>query len=112
MTINASCRKINGNTLKLIACIIMLIDHLTAGIMIPVVREGLYQGSLSTEELNLIYKILRGIGRSAGVGLYLYRKQKKICGKSSLLWYHIRDLLRPYLQNKNRQIQFKYSVGP
>lgn len=65
MTINANCKKINGNTLKLIACIIMLIDHLTAGIMIPVVREGLYQGSLSTEELNLIYKILRGVGRSA-----------------------------------------------
>lgn len=56
---------INGNMLKIIACISMLIDHLTAGIMLPVVRNGLYTGSLSIDEINKIYKILRGIGRTA-----------------------------------------------
>lgn len=56
---------INGNTLKVIACISMLIDHLTAGIMLPVVRNGLYTGSLTIDQLNLLYKILRGIGRTA-----------------------------------------------
>ena len=56
---------INGNTLKVIACISMLIDHLTAGIMLPVVRNGLYTGSLTIDQLNLVYKILRGIGRTA-----------------------------------------------
>ena len=58
-------KKINGNTLKIIACITMLIDHLTAGIMLPVVRKGLYSGDLTVSELNTIYIILRGIGRIA-----------------------------------------------
>ncbi|ADL35025.1 hypothetical protein bpr_I2292 [Butyrivibrio proteoclasticus B316] len=58
-------KKINGNTLKIIACITMLIDHLTAGIMLPVVRNGLYSGDLTANELNTIYIILRGIGRIA-----------------------------------------------
>lgn len=58
-------KKINGNTLKVIACISMLIDHMTAGIMLPVVRGGLYDGSLTIDQLNTIYRILRGIGRTA-----------------------------------------------
>lgn len=43
----------------------MLIDHATAGIMIPMVRDGLYNGGMSNAELNTIYKFLRGVGRSA-----------------------------------------------
>ena len=58
-------KKISGNTLKLIACITMFIDHVTAGIMLPVVREGLYPDSVSFDTLNIIYKILRGIGRNS-----------------------------------------------
>ncbi|MBR1640777.1 MAG: hypothetical protein IJ683_00395 [Butyrivibrio sp.] len=58
-------KKINGNTLKLIACITMLVDHATAGIMLPVVRAGFYPDSISFDTLNIIYKILRGIGRNS-----------------------------------------------
>ncbi len=58
-------KKINGNTLKLIACITMFIDHATAGIMLPVVRAGFYPDSIPFDTLNIIYKILRGIGRNS-----------------------------------------------
>ena len=58
-------KKINGNTLKLIACITMFIDHATAGIMLPAVREGLFPDSIPFDTLNIIYKILRGIGRNS-----------------------------------------------
>ncbi len=58
-------KRINGNTLKIIACVSMLIDHLTAGIMLPVVRNGLYTGSLTIDQLNIIYRALRGVGRTA-----------------------------------------------
>ncbi|MBQ6589505.1 MAG: conjugal transfer protein TraX [Butyrivibrio sp.] len=58
-------QKINGNTLKIIACITMLIDHITAGIMFPVVRSGLYTGDLTIDQLNFIYMFLRGVGRTA-----------------------------------------------
>ncbi len=60
-----SFKRINGHTLKIIACISMLIDHVTAGIMLPVVRAGLYPDTVSFDTLNLIYKILRGVGRTA-----------------------------------------------
>ena len=58
-------KKINGNTLKLIACITMFIDHATAGIMLPVVKAGYFPDSISFDTLNIIYKILRGIGRNS-----------------------------------------------
>ncbi len=58
-------KKLNGNTLKVIACIIMFIDHATAGIIVPMVSEGLLSDSISFDTINFIYKILRGIGRSA-----------------------------------------------
>lgn len=56
---------LNGNTLKIIACITMFIDHATAGIMIPVSRNGLFPGSYTYATLNMYYRILRGIGRVA-----------------------------------------------
>ena len=58
-------KRINGNTLKVIACISMLIDHITAGIMLPMVRHRLYPDYIEFETINTIYKILRGIGRTA-----------------------------------------------
>jgi hypothetical protein len=58
-------KKINGNTLKIIACIVMVLDHATAGIIIPVVSEGLYPDSISFEEIEFVYDILRMIGRNS-----------------------------------------------
>ncbi len=63
--ISEGIKKINGNTLKVIACITMLLDHLTAGIMLPAVRAGLYPDSISFKTVKLIYQILRGIGRNS-----------------------------------------------
>ncbi len=58
-------QKVNGNVLKIVACISMLIDHITGGIMYPVVRYGRYQGNLSIDELNKLYVFLRSVGRTA-----------------------------------------------
>ncbi|MCR5403015.1 MAG: conjugal transfer protein TraX [Butyrivibrio sp.] len=58
-------KKLNGNCLKLIACLTMLIDHATAGIMIPAARNGLLPDDIPYTTLNLYYRILRGIGRVA-----------------------------------------------
>ncbi|MBQ7614459.1 MAG: hypothetical protein IJU77_05395 [Butyrivibrio sp.] len=58
-------KKINGNTLKLIACITMFIDHLAAGIIRPVINNGLYDGDIPFETISRTYEIMKGIGRSA-----------------------------------------------
>ena len=63
--ITEGLKKINGLTLKVIACIVMLLDHLTAGIMLPAIKAGLYPDSIPFETIKLIYNILRGIGRNA-----------------------------------------------
>ena len=58
-------KKLNNNTLKFIACLSMVVDHMTAGILLPIVRDGLYDGGLSGTELNTLYKVLRAVGRTA-----------------------------------------------
>ena len=58
-------RKLNGNTLKLIACICMLIDHIGAAIIIPVFQAGVQKDIFEFEKLNMFYKAMRFIGRSA-----------------------------------------------
>ena len=58
-------KKISGHTLKIIACIIMLIDHLTAGIMLPVIRNRLYPDTITFDQIKTVYTILRAIGRTA-----------------------------------------------
>ena len=58
-------KRINGNTLKIFACVVMLIDHFSAGIIIPVVRDGLYPDSVSFETIESFYNILRAIGRNS-----------------------------------------------
>lgn len=58
-------KKLNGNFLKTVACITMLIDHATAGFFLPMVKDGLYNGNLSGDQIKLLYDVLRGIGRTA-----------------------------------------------
>ena len=58
-------RKLNGNTLKLIACICMLIDHIGAAIILPVFQAGVQKDIFEFEKLNMFYKAMRFIGRSA-----------------------------------------------
>lgn len=58
-------KKINGNTLKVIACFTMLIDHVTAGILFFVLTKGLYADDASFDRLKTIYYFLRGVGRTA-----------------------------------------------
>lgn len=57
-------RGLNGNQLKLIAVIVMLIDHI--GYMIGrVVYPTLFSGTARFERWNFIYYLFRGIGRTA-----------------------------------------------
>lgn len=58
-------QKINGHTLKIIACISMLIDHIAAGIIVPVAGEGIVPKNISFDTLNQIYLWMRYIGRTA-----------------------------------------------
>ncbi len=61
----ASLKKINGNTLKVIACIVMLIDHIGAAVFLPVLVDKLYPESYSFDQLKFYYSIIRNIGRTA-----------------------------------------------
>jgi hypothetical protein len=58
-------KKVNGNTLKLVACITMLIDHYAAGVFAPIVSHGLYNGNMDIEQINHYYRFLRMVGRTA-----------------------------------------------
>lgn len=58
-------KKVNGLTLKLVACITMLIDHIGAGLLYPAIRYGVYDGNLSAVQVRTFYIILRLIGRIA-----------------------------------------------
>ena len=58
-------RKLNGNTLKAIACICMLIDHIGAAIILPVFQAGVQKDIFEFDKLNMFYKVLRFVGRSA-----------------------------------------------
>ncbi len=60
-----SSKRITGHTLKVIACITMLIDHCAAGILFFVVRAGKYPDTITFDQMKLFYDILRGIGRNA-----------------------------------------------
>ncbi len=58
-------QKINGNILKLVAIVTMLIDHIAAAAILPIVVDGHYHGAMSIAELNKIYYAMRCIGRCA-----------------------------------------------
>ena len=58
-------RKLNGNVLKLIAVITMLIDHIGAGIIYPAYNEELLPGGVFYDNIQIIYRIIRSIGRTA-----------------------------------------------
>ena len=58
-------KKINGLTLKILACLSMLVDHIAAGIMVPWAREGIIPQHMSLDDLNKIYFAMRCIGRCA-----------------------------------------------
>ena len=57
-------KRIDGNTLKIIACLSMLVDHITAGIIFFVLTKGLCEIA-HYDQLKMIYYILRKVGRTA-----------------------------------------------
>ncbi|RKM58195.1 conjugal transfer protein TraX [Butyrivibrio sp. X503] len=65
MNQKAEFPRLNGNTLKIIACITMLIDHIGAAIIYPLSAAGILPISMPYERLSLIYKIIRAIGRNS-----------------------------------------------
>lgn len=60
-----SMRKINGNTLKFIACVLMLIDHFGASVLFFAITRSVTKSSLSQDDIENIYYLMRNIGRSA-----------------------------------------------
>jgi len=79
-------RKISGNTLKIIACVTMFIDHIGAVIILPLTRDGLLPAGISFYTLNLIYRILRNIGRTS-FPLFLFLITEGFTHTSSRLRY-------------------------
>ncbi len=58
-------KKVNGNMLKIVACISMFIDHFAAGAILPIVNGGFYKGNLDFHQLSKLYFTMRCIGRWA-----------------------------------------------
>ena len=61
----ARFRKLDGNTLKIIACVTMLIDHIGAAILLPLNQEGVLPAKMSYETFEFIYDAIRAIGRTS-----------------------------------------------
>lgn len=61
----ANLRKLNGNTLKIIAVIIMVIDHVGAGLLYYAIKSKVYHSNISYNHMVIIYRVLRDIGRTA-----------------------------------------------
>lgn len=59
------CRVISGSVLKLVAVITMLIDHIGAGILLPMYLDKLYPFGLSQRGAYILYRVTRNIGRIA-----------------------------------------------
>ena len=65
MNSKAGFRRLNGNTLKVIACIIMLIDHFGAAIILPLNNDGLLPFDIPFSQVKIVYDIIRAVGRTA-----------------------------------------------
>lgn len=72
---------ITGSTLKIIAMITMLIDHIGATIVLQLVQRNSDNfdafGNVRMTGMVILYYVLRGIGRLAICAAYGFRNQKK-----------------------------------
>ena len=64
-TISDKLRLFDGSTLKLMALISMIIDHIGAGVLYYMYIYELYPGWMTRELLLKLYYLTRGIGRSS-----------------------------------------------
>ena len=63
--IPARYRVISGSVLKTVAVVTMLIDHIGAGLLLPLYLRGIYPFGFTQYEAYVFYRVFRSIGRVA-----------------------------------------------
>lgn len=107
----ASFRKLSGNTLKIIACVTMLIDHIGAAIIIPLVQEEILPVGMSFNTLNTIYHAMRAIGRTA-FPIYIFLIAEGFIHTSSRLKYALSLLVFAIISEIPYDYAFHSKIDP
>ncbi|MBR0091035.1 MAG: hypothetical protein IJP92_04995 [Lachnospiraceae bacterium] len=85
-------RVISGSVLKLVAVITMFIDHIGAGILLPMYQEAFYPFGLTQRGAYILYRVTRNIGRIA-FPLFCFLMVESLIYTTNRLRYFLVQLL-------------------